>query len=100
MRAQQFDLFLAKNFAETPYICEFTRNTIKRKSYTYKTKDFKDVVYLPFEKIEVPVPVNYKNALTDRYGKWQEFIIERGHVNEYSTDVSYREYFTKVRIHK
>ena len=100
MRAQQFDLFLAKHFVETPYICEFTRNTIKRKSYTYKTKDFENVVYLPFEKIEVPVPVNYKNVLTDRYGKWQEFVIEGGHVNVYSTDISYREYFTKIKNHK
>ncbi|MBR4643297.1 MAG: LicD family protein [Selenomonadaceae bacterium] len=100
MRAQQFDLFLAKNFVETPYICEFTRNTIKRKNYTYKTKDFEKVIYLPFEKFEVPVPANYKNALTDRYGKWQEFVIEGGHVNEYSTDISYREYFTKIKSRK
>ena len=100
MRAQQFELFLSQHFVKTPYVCEITRNTIKKKDYSYKTKDFEKVVYLPFEKIEVPVPVNYKNVLTDRYGNWKDFVIERGHVNEYSVDVSYKEYFTKVKNYK
>ena len=99
MRAQQFELFMAKHYSETPYICEFTRNTIKKKAYTYKFKDFKDVAYLPFETFEMPVPINYEDALTDRYGNWHDFVIERGHVNEYSVDVSYKEYFSKVRTH-
>ncbi|MBQ4403800.1 MAG: LicD family protein [Selenomonadaceae bacterium] len=98
MRAQQFDLFLAKNYTETPYICEFTRNTIKKKAYSYKYKDFENSVRLPFEKIDIPVPVNYEDALTDRYGNWHDYVIDRGHVNEYSADVSYKEYFTKVTL--
>ena len=95
-RAQQFDLFLAKHFVETPYVSEITYQTIKKLNYTYKFKDFENTVYLPFEKIEIPVPAEYDSVLTDRYGNWRKFVVGKGHANTYSTDISYKEYFSKL----
>lgn len=98
LRAQQFDLFQMKNFVETPYIAEIKYHSINRKRIVYKTSDFKETVYLPFENFQVPAPAGYEQALTDCYGDWRTPIVTRGHVNTYSVDVPYREYFKESAL--
>lgn len=95
LRAQQFDLFQLRNFVQTPYIAEIKYHSINRKRIVYQYEDFKKTVYLPFENFEVPAPAGYDRALTACYGDWQKLVVTRGHVNEYSTDIPYREYFSK-----
>ena len=93
LRAQQFDLFQMRNFVRTPNIAEIKYHSINRKRIVYQTEDFDKVIYLPFENFEVPAPAGYDRALTACYGDWRKLVVTRGHVNTYSTDVPYRDYF-------
>ena len=89
---------MAKNFAPSPYVCEIMYKTIKRKRYTYKLKNFDNVVYLPFEKTEIPVPADYDEVLTDRYDDWHEIPkYHKKHANVFSADVSYQKYFEQIK---
>ena len=62
---------------------------------SYRTADYNERIYLPFEMIEVPAPVGYEQVLTDYYGDWHEFVIQTAHVVEWSADVSFEEYRKK-----
>lgn len=64
----------------------------------YLKEWFRDTVYLPFESIKLPVPVDYDKILTKLYGDWHKFVYDRkfriGDV--YSPDVPYKEFFERV----
>ena len=96
-RALYFENFMLKNFFQAEYAAEFRRLIITPNLLSIcKMKDFADVTWLPFEKIKLPVPVGYESVLTDLYGSWRKLVIYPSHVNEYSADVSYKEYFQKT----
>ena len=61
----------------------------------YRAEDFADIVYLPFETIEVPAPAGYDRILTDYYGDWHKFVVTHTHSGEWSADVSFDEYRKK-----
>lgn len=94
-RALQYDAFALKNFTRTPYVSETKYHSTNGKKIKLKTADFDNIVYLPFENIELPAPANYDSVLTDFYGDWHKMIITHTHAQEYSTDVPYKEYFNK-----
>ena len=96
MRAQQFDLFQLQNFAESPYISEMAYQTVRKRRRKYRAKSFRDVVYLPFENIEISAPVDYEAVLDDDFGNWHKIIVAQGHLNTYSVDIPYKEYFSKA----
>ena len=98
LRAQQFDMFQLKNFVTTPKIAEIKYHSINRKRIVYDTEDFDETIYLPFENFEVPAPAGYDRALTACYGDWRKMIVTQGHVNTYSTDVPYRDYFRESAL--
>lgn len=100
MRAQQFDLFLAKNYIESPYVSEVAYQTIRKRRRAYRSKSFKDVVYLPFETIEIPAPIDYDAVLTDDMGDWHKMVIAKGHLNTYSVEIPYKEYFAQLKSKK
>jgi len=100
MRAQQLDRFLAKNYFESPYVSELAYQTIRQRRRAYKAKSFKDVVYLPFETIEIPAPADYDATLTDDFGDWHKMIRTDGHLNTYSVDIPYKEYFAQLKSKK
>ena len=54
---------------------------------------FRETIYLPFETIELPAPVDYDKVLTACYGDWR--VPVRSEFDElvgvYSADISYRE---------
>ena len=84
IKAQLFDNFMARTFAPS--------------RYTYKAKNFENVIYLPFETIEIPAPADYDEVLTDRYGDWHEIpSFHKKHVNVFSADVSYKKYFEQIK---
>ena len=99
-RALRFENFMLKNYFPSDQVGEFRDLALAmRPAVTYSMKDFEKVVYLPFEKIELPVPVGYENVLTANYGDWHEIKRYNIHVVDYSTDISYEEYFkTAVQI--
>lgn len=96
MRAQQFDLFLEKNYFESPYVSEVAYQTIRKRRRAYRAKSFKDVVYLPFETIEIPAPIDYDAVLTDDMGDWHKMVVAKGHLNTYSVEIPYKEYFAQL----
>lgn len=57
----------------------------------------KDIIYLPFEHIQIPVPAEYDKILTQEYGNWHQFVqgksAHEGIVFE--PDIPYDEYFSK-----
>ena len=65
-------------------------------NFSYDTADFKDVVYLPFEKIEVPAPAGWENILKVRYGDWRKLVYTHTHAFDHTVDFSYEEYFQKA----
>ena len=96
VRAQNYENFSLKNFVETPYVGEMKYHySPNGKNLISRTEDFRDVVYLPFEKLELPAPIGYERVLTDFYGDWHKMIITHTHSNEYSADIPYKEYFAK-----
>ena len=100
MRAQQFDLFSAKNFTKSPYVSEMAYQTVRKRKRNYRARSFDDVVYLPFESIEIPCPADYEAVLEDDFGDWHKKIIAPGHLNTYSAEIPYKEYFAKLALTK
>ena len=97
-RAQQFDLFSLKHYTKTHYVSEMAYQTIRKRKRAYRAKSFNDVIYMPFETIEVPVPADYDAVLTDDFGDWHRIVVARGHLNTFSADVPYREYFVESKV--
>lgn len=95
-RGLQFENFMLKNFVRSKFVAEVADYCTLNRFRTYATEDFDDVVYLPFEKIELPAPVGYEDFLTGLYGEnWRTPVIYPPYASDYSADVPYEEYFKK-----
>lgn len=57
-----------------------------------KREYYREVVYLDFENVKIPAPVDYERVLEAEYGDWHKFVRARSfHEVEYmSVDVSYK----------
>lgn len=62
--------------------------------FLWNVADFNETVMMPFEMIELPVPVNYDNILKKSYGQWREFVVGGSLHGEIAYDVEkcYKEY--------
>ena len=94
-RAQNFEVFTAETFSRTEYVGEIRHHCVSGLNFSYKSEGFDDVIYFPFEKIELPVPIGYDNVLTEIYGNWHKKVFTHTHSNEWSTDIPYDEYRKK-----
>lgn len=100
-RALQFENFMLKNYFHAERIGEFRALALRlRQPVTYSMTDFEQTIYLPFEKIELPAPVGYENVLTAYYGDWREIKRYNTHVTDFSTDISYDDYFKQRDFYK
>ena len=97
-RGLSLEKFLADNFYPTERIGDLRDWAIVQGKKFYNLKDFSDVTYLPFERIQVPAPINYDGVLTTFYGDWRTLKIYPSHVKIYSADISYTEYFRTTAI--
>ncbi len=88
--------FLGKTFSEPEHVNQLRDWALMGINYSYDTADFKDVVYLPFENIEIPAPAGWENILTARYGDWRKLVYTHTHAFDYTVDFSYEEYFKRV----
>lgn len=96
-RALQFENFMLKNYFESERTVEFREWIFNfRPNIACAMSDFEETIYLPFEKIELPVPVGYENTLTASYGNWHEMVKYPAHILDYSVDISSEEYFKAV----
>ena len=93
-KAMYFDDFMAKNFSKSQYITEFRNCCLASpENPMFSAEYFKDTVYLPFEKIELPVPAGWENCLTAQYGDWRKMVFTHTHSSDYSADIPYTEYY-------
>ncbi len=95
-KALQVEEILSNIFPYSQRLTEFRDFVTNRNKAVYDVKDFSDVTYLPFEKIELPAPIGWENILTSRYGDWRKMIYIPPHVTDYTADFSYEEYFKKM----
>lgn len=99
-RFKIFEKFSQDHFGETQevnYIMEELRPSHYR---SMKREWFRDTVYLPFEHLMVPVPVDYDQILTQCYGNYHE-LVQGGssHGNIIlDPDMPYDEYFSKYLL--
>ena len=94
-RGKIFDSFMSENFFMSERVGHMFEWGLVAVQKSYNSKDFNEIIYLPFENIEVPAPAGYDQVLTDYYGDWHEFVIQTAHVVEWSADVSFEEYRKK-----
>lgn len=75
-------------------------DTIKAPQKVYAKDWFRETIYLPFESVKMPAPVDYDKVLTALYGDWHKMIYDNtfriGSV--YSPDIPYREFFKRVDL--
>lgn len=94
-----FDDFLLNHYGVSEKVNFITDEFIERGNFVYR-HFYDEVMYLPFEGIELPVPAAYKEVLTGRYGNYQEFV--RGasdHENiVLSPDIPYKDYLLAVQL--
>ena len=95
-RGKEFDKFMNRKFVMTERVGDIRDYCLTNGQKFYQSKDFQDIVYLPFETIEVPAPVGYDSVLTDYYGDWRKPVMYPPHMLFHSADISYKEYFQKT----
>ncbi len=83
---------LLKNFFESQYVGGLHNFCIVNRPRKYELRDFEDVVYLPFEKIEIPAPIGYERSLTAEYGDWHKLVYTHQHAKYWSADIPYTEW--------
>ena len=94
-KAVEFEQFRLDNHFESKYVAEL-RDVYFEKNYNiFERKDFNDVIYMPFEKIEIPCPVGYENILTTEYGDWRKPVIFNTNESNFSADIPYTEFYKK-----
>ena len=83
---------LAENYSASEHVGDMRDWCVMQGKKFYQLKDFRDVTYLPFEKVELPAPIGYESVLTDFYGDWRSPRMYWPHVTDCSTDISWEEY--------
>ena len=97
-RCMQVEELLAEKFFMSEHIGHLRDWCMIQDRILYNSKDFQEIVYFPFEKIEVPAPVGYESVLTDFYGEeWRTPKITHTHAKIYSSNISWDEYLQKRR---
>ena len=95
-RGEIFEEFLRDKFFMSEYVSTFHVFYFNQDNKPIKTEYFSDVIYLPFEKIELPAPADYDSVLQLNYGDWRKPVIKQPHAQIFSTEISWREYFQKT----
>ena len=96
-KALALDLFAYKNFAKSDFVGHIRGHILGEKPLAFKWENFEEVVYMPFEEINLPVPRGYEDCLTTQYGDWHKPIIFESHAIAASADISYKDYFKEIK---
>lgn len=73
---EQYYKMLSKNCEEKTEKCciySFYCRDVETR-WVYENMDWEECVFMPFEFLKVPVPVNYDKILTHTYGDWHQFV--------------------------
>ena len=94
-KAMTLEAFALKNFSRSEFVGQLRDYCLMGREISYAAKNFEAVVYLPFEKIQIPCPVGYEECLTTFYGDWRKLVISTPHSQTYSADFSYKHFFNE-----
>ena len=94
-----YDKFVLENFSKSSYVGFIDEHCYHLQSYvSFKTKFFDESIQMPFEKIQVPVSVDWDEMLTSQFGDWRTPKIFQTHnVSIYSADIPYDESYKKIQ---
>lgn len=95
-RGIKLEEFLAEKFFMSEHVGDVREWCIFQRYRFFLSKDFREIIYLPFEKIKIPVPVGYESILTNYYGDWRTPVKTHTHAKVYSTEISWEEYLQKM----
>lgn len=95
-RFRIFEEFNLAQFGKTERI-NYLISEIRGDSHGPKREWFRDVVYLPFENMRIPAPVDYDKLLTHEYGDYHQFVMGgSSHEDIFlDPDTPYKLYFEK-----
>lgn len=87
---QEYEKFCANHFGESANV-GYQFSKIMGIKGNLKAEYYRDVTYLPFEGIKVPVPIEYEKVLEAEFGDWRKFVRSKSfHEVQYmSADISY-----------
>lgn len=97
-RFKEYEKFCSNHFGETENVgYPFSKDL--GISGNLKRKYYREVIYLPFESLQVPVPVDYERVLEAEFGDWRKLVRARSfHELEYlSTDISYEQIQSEIK---
>lgn len=79
---------------------ELIKSVGSKRIMTYSKSWFRETVYLPFESVELPSPVDYDKLLTACYGDWHKPICNKEDKlgKMYSADIPYKEYVQLINM--
>ncbi len=72
-RMREFEAFLLSQSGRSEYV-NFLMSAFFTSSRGVRREWYRDVVYLPFEQMELPVPICYDQVLTAQYGDWRQCV--------------------------
>jgi len=101
-RGMQYEKFVTDTYSES--IGKFGNKHFhffaKQPQPSHDLKSFEKTVYLPFEKIELPVPAGWEECLTTEYKDWRKPVYTHTHAADYSADIPYTEYYKTSALMK
>lgn len=99
--AEQFKIYEEFNLAQFGNTEQIgvLNSVLRGASHGLEREWFQDVVYLPFETMQIPVPVGYDQILTGIYGNYHEMIMG-GTAHEgiiLDPDIPYKKFFENIK---
>ena len=95
----QYAALLFDKSGSTIWIDHVNRSYSSLQEYPFLQKEwFRETIYLPFESVKLPCPVDYEKELVTYYNDWHKFVCDRQfHMGDvYSPDIPYEEFFERV----
>lgn len=92
-RMREFEAFNSNHFGKSENI-NFITDEIFNLSPSKSRELYKEIIYLPFENMNVPVPKEYEKILSIQYGDWHEYV-QNGSSHEgieFDPDTPYTKY--------
>ena len=100
-KAMTLEAFALKSFSKSEFVGQLCDHILtgRKHSYagiSYPAKNFEKIIWLPFEKTEVPCPVCYEDCLNELYHDWRKPVVLNPHVRTFSVDFPYTHFFSEI----
>ena len=96
-RALNFEEFMAKHFFYSTYVGQIEQHCLGN-FHHYKITNLDKILYMPFEKIQIPVFLDWEECLNSQYGDWRKKVFTHTHSPEWSVDIPYTEYYKQSAL--